>query len=130
MRNRQRGAVAVELGLSMPILVLTVFGGIQLSRALVTRHRLADAVSYATRSAAIAGQTSGAAIQGILVNRLGGEAARCNSLQVQSSVIPGAFSGGKALSVTVICALAPLMQGQPWTQMVPSQLTVTAAMPM
>ena len=50
MRERgqigQRGSIAVELGLAIPILFFVLLGGLQFGRALITRHRLENAVAY------------------------------------------------------------------------------------
>ncbi|HJZ87496.1 MAG TPA: TadE/TadG family type IV pilus assembly protein [Polyangia bacterium] len=128
--RRQRGAAAIEFALAVPVLLLVVAGGVVLGRVLVTRHRLADAVSYATRSAALARQTDAGTIQQTILNRLGPEQARCAPLQVRTLVVPGAYPGGQALEVTVLCQVAPIFQGRDWSSLGPSQLTVVAAMPL
>src|SRR5262245_8231672 len=53
-RRRERGALAVEFGLSMPMLVIVIAGGLQFGRALITRHQLAEATNFATRKAVVA----------------------------------------------------------------------------
>lgn len=66
-RDRQeKGAVAVEFALCIPALVMLVFGGVTLSRAVHARTRLSDAVSYAARAEAIAAsmRPNGAVDQG------------------------------------------------------------------
>jgi Flp pilus assembly protein TadG len=132
MRERVpgRGATAIEFLLAMPILLLVIAGGLQLGRALVTRHRLSDAVGYAARAAGIARQADPAAVQAAVMQRLGPEAARCSSLSVQSIVVPGGFPGGRAIQVTAVCAPAPLFHGQGWSTLGPSQLVAVAAMPL
>jgi Flp pilus assembly protein TadG len=118
------------MALSMPVLMLTIAGGIQIGRALVTRHRLDDATSYATRSAAIAGQTNSGSLKQIVQQRMGTEITRCAQLNVTAQVVAGAFQNGKALQVTSVCSLAPIFNGQNWSTLGPSTLTVIAAMPL
>jgi Flp pilus assembly protein TadG len=50
----ERGAVAVELALCIPALVMIVFGGVMLARAVHARARLSEAVGYAARAESIA----------------------------------------------------------------------------
>jgi hypothetical protein len=45
MRNRQRGAAALELALTLPSLVLLLAGGVELGLALFAKHELGQAAS-------------------------------------------------------------------------------------
>lgn len=127
--RRERGGVAVELALGMPILLMLTLGGTLLGRSLMTRHRLADATSYATRAAAIARQTNPAVIRQAVMQRMGTEAQRCANLTVQAQVVPGITPGG-TLQVTAQCELAPLFRGNAFGAVGPTTLTVQAAMPL
>jgi Flp pilus assembly protein TadG len=128
---RSRGAVSIEFALAMPSLLLVVFVGFELGRILITRHRLADATGYAVRAAAIVRPTPGpAAVQAAVQRKMGDELGRCASLQVQSTTEPGAYPGGQALRVVSTCQLVPVFNLAAWTALAPSQLTVTAAMPL
>lgn len=128
--TRERGAVAVEFALVTPLLLLVVLGGVQLGRVLVTRHRLADATSYAARAAAVSRQTDLATVQEAVRSRLGNEVERCTSFSVQAVIVPGAFEGSQALQVTTICSVRPMFNGEPFVSLSPHELTVTAAMPL
>ena len=129
-RRREKGGIAIEFGLTMPLLLLTIAGGLQIGRALITRHSLAEAVSYATRAAALTGNTSNSAIQNAINLRLGLEAGQCTTLTVQSKQGPGAFAGGKSLQVQVTCQVQPLFKDAEWSRMRVPELVVTAAMPL
>jgi len=127
--SRERGGIAVELGISMPILLMLTMGGTMLGRALMTRHRLADATSYATRAAAIARQTGQGAIHQMVMQRMGEDAQRCATLAVQAQVVPGVTPGG-TLEVVSTCQLAPLFRGDAFGAVGPTTLIVQAAMPL
>jgi Flp pilus assembly protein TadG len=125
---RSRGAVSIEFALAMPSLLLVVFVGFELGRILITRHRLADATGYAARAAAIVGGgPSPATVQANVQRRMGDETARCSSLQVQTTTEPGVPA---AVRVVATCQLVPIFNLAAWTALAPSQLTVTAAMPL
>lgn len=127
-RRREAGAVSVEFALTLPLLLMLVMGGIHLGRGLGTRHRLADATGFATRAAAVSGNTSTANVQSLILARLGTSAAQCAAITVTSSVV--GTVPGRRLEVTARCTLpAPfglnLLDGEnPLTQ-----VQVTAAMP-
>jgi Flp pilus assembly protein TadG len=111
VRN-QRGSIAVELGLALPVFILVVCGGLSLGRALVTKHNLEAAVAVVTRQAAIANQRSQSVIHNNINARLGNERIACDSLQTQVRVIPGGVAGSPdALEVTTTCQLAPMFKG-------------------
>jgi Flp pilus assembly protein TadG len=68
--DRERGAVAVEFALCIPALVLVVFGGVMLARAIHARTRLSDAVAYAARAEAVAAaQRPNGAVDGASVTQ-------------------------------------------------------------
>jgi Flp pilus assembly protein TadG len=119
----------VELALGMPVLLMLTLGGTLLGRSLMTRHRLADATSFATRAAAIARQTNPGQIRQAVLQQMGTEAQRCQSLTVQAQVVPGVTPGG-TLQVTSVCQLAPLFRGDAFGAVGPTTLTVQAAMPL
>jgi Flp pilus assembly protein TadG len=107
-----RGSIAVELGLAIPIFLLVVCGGLSLGRALVTKHNLESAVSYAARSAAIANQRGEAWIHNAVNARLGNERTACSALQTRVKVIPSPAAGTpEALEVTTTCDLDPMFGG-------------------
>ena len=105
-RDRQRGAIAVEMALTFPILFMILLGGIQIGRALITRHKLEYAVSSATRAAAIGGQTGEAVVGALVRERMNREATLCSNLQVRVRTVPGFADGAPpALEVTAVCTL-------------------------
>lgn len=125
--SRQRGSIAVEFGLAMPILTLVLLGGLQLGRAMVTRHRLEDAVSYAARSAAIGNQTNQGVVQQIVHTRLGRELNQCAPLRTETRTVPSAGPGiPPALEVTATCSLTPMFDAIPAVDTV----QVVVAMPL
>jgi Flp pilus assembly pilin Flp len=79
IRDRQKGAAAVEFALCLPALLLIIAGTVHLGRALHARGRLVDAVSFAARSEAIAagtrpnGDVDGGAITSMINGRLAGD---------------------------------------------------------
>ena len=115
MRNRhstQRGSIAVELGITIPIFILVVCGGLSLGRVLVTKHNLESAVTHVARSAAIAGQTGEAAIHNAINQRLGNERVACTSLSTRVQVIQSGVQGTpNALEVTTTCQLDQMFAG-------------------
>jgi Flp pilus assembly protein TadG len=52
VRNRERGVAAVEAAISLPVLLLLLFAGVELSRAFVQYTVLADASRNAARHVA------------------------------------------------------------------------------
>ena len=121
----QRGAVSVELGLCFPILLLLVLGGLHLGRALGTRHELADATDWATRTAAIAKTPGAGAIQPLVVSRIGSSS--CASITV-SSVVTGS-APYRRLEVESKCMLKAPVGGAIIGTMGLDQVSVRAAMP-
>jgi len=112
VRKSQRGSIAVELGLSIPIFMIVVCGGLSLGRALVTKHNLESAVSEVARSAAISNQRSEAVIHNAINQRLGNERTACSALQTRVRVIPSGVVGTPdALEVTTTCDIAPMFAG-------------------
>src|SRR5688500_6300746 len=100
--RRSRGGIAVDLALGMPVLLFLVLGGSQLGRALVSRHRLADATGFAARAAAVSGRTDPASVRASVQERMGIEGVRCTGLDVQAVVVPGSTPGG-TIQVTTVC---------------------------
>jgi Flp pilus assembly protein TadG len=129
VRARERGAVAVEFALTVPVIVLLVVGGVHVGRVLGTRHSLADATSYATRAAVVAGTTSQAQVKSLIVGRLGASASQCASLGVTANVI-GSVPNRRLEVVTTCTPSAPfgssVLSG---VGIVSPTLTVRAAMP-
>jgi Flp pilus assembly protein TadG len=121
--RRLRGSAAVEVALTMPILLLVLVGGLQLGRALVTRHRLEDAVGHATRAAAIANEIDPARLNERVRQRLGPEANRCRALTVTTRVLAG---NPPTLEVTAVCVPEPFFGGVPTVD----RLQAVAAMPL
>ena len=110
--REQRGSVAVELGLTIPIFLIVVCGGLSLGRALVTKHNLESAVAEVTRSAAISNQRSEAVIHNSINARLGNERTACPALQTRVRVIPSGVAGTPdALEVTTTCDIDPMFAG-------------------
>lgn len=125
----ERGAVSVEFAMLLPLFLILLVGGVHFGRVLSTRHRLSDAVGYATRAAAIRRITNAGAIRGILEARLGGARADCSTLNVTAttSVDPAGLS---RLEVSVTCTLAAGFGQALLGPVGPDNLTVSAAMPL
>jgi Flp pilus assembly protein TadG len=130
-KKRDRGGIAIEFALSMPLLMLTVAGGLQMGYALMARHALTEATSYATRKAALAagqgnnGALGSGAIRSDIDLVMGEQAKYCAPLTVTAT--PGNFAGNNQITVKAICTLDPLFRGTDW-KWIPS-VTVNAAMP-
>jgi hypothetical protein len=129
-RSPEHGAVVVELALTAPIIIVIILAGFQLGRVMLTRHRLADATTYATRSAAIAGDTTPTTITTTIRNRMGSEMQRCASLDILPQVKPGAYPGAESLEVQAVCHVSPLFRAPGLAELAPVTLTVVAAMPL
>jgi Flp pilus assembly protein TadG len=127
--RRQRGAVSVEVALVTPIVVILILGGVDLGRALGTRHRLADATGFATRAAALSGNTTSGNVRTLLTNRFGGGMSMCTALDVASTVI-GAVPN-RRLEVTAKCTLVAPFGANLLASIgaFPSDVSVSAAMP-
>ncbi|MBI4508442.1 MAG: pilus assembly protein [Deltaproteobacteria bacterium] len=128
-RPRERGAVSVELALVTPILLMLVLGGVHLGRALGARHRLSEAVSQATRSAAIANVDNQATIATYVRTRMDAAGPGCTEIRVRSSVSTNAF-GIRALEVMASCTLPAPFGERLLGAMGPSEVSASAAMPM
>jgi Flp pilus assembly protein TadG len=129
-RGRERGAVSIEFAFGIPVLLFAVLSGITLGRALLTRHRLADATAFGARAAAVAGETNGDTVHDLVAQQFSDEANRCASLNVVTQVIPGAAPDTQALQVTSTCALVPMFNSEWLSVFTPSEITVVAAMPL
>lgn len=110
VRLPQRGTAAVELALAAPVLLVLLGLCLSIGLVLVHRHRLADAISVATRSAAIQGAAgvpgalTPANVRAQMESRLGaGAASQCESLTVDAAVV-GALPL-RRLEVTARCRL-------------------------
>lgn len=127
--RRQRGAISVEFALCTPVLLMLVLGGVHLGRALGTRHRVADATSYATRAAAVSGNTSTTNVRSLVQNRLGTASAQCASLVVTANVVGAVPS--RRLEVTTKCGLPAAFGSNLLSSIGPfaNEVTVNAAMP-
>jgi Flp pilus assembly protein TadG len=126
--RRERGAAAVELALGMPILLLVIVGGIHLGRIVMARHQLADAASYATRAAAIAGDASPGELREAIRDRLGPSSA-CGTVAVTSRTTTDAL-GVTRLEVTAQCAVATGVGSALLGALGPGALTVHVAQPL
>ncbi len=132
-RDKQRGAVAVEFALCMPALLIVVFGGVMLARAIHARARLSDAVSYAARAEAVAasmrpnGAVDGAAITTNVNTRMASvnECSQPITTTFQTiGVVPY-----RRLEVTATCTLKVYgVPGAP--NLGVSSISATAAMPL
>jgi Flp pilus assembly protein TadG len=122
--------VSIEFAFGIPVLLFVVLSGITLGRALLTRHRLADATAFGARAAAVAGETNTDVVHDLVVQQFSDEANRCTSLNVVTQVIPGAGPDTQALQVTATCMLVPMFNSEALSVMTPSEITVVAAMPL
>lgn len=127
---RERGAVSIEFAFGIPVLLFVVLSGLTLGRALLTRHRLADAAAFGARAAAVAGETDQNVVHDLVVQQFSDEAASCTSLNVTTQVIPGAGPDTQAIQVTATCMLVPIFQSEALSVLTPSEITVVAAMPL
>ena len=125
--RRQQGAVAVEFGLSMMVLLPLVLGGIHLGRVLGIRHRISDAAGFAVRAAALAHTPTSAAVRGQINARLGDVTNDCTSVVVTAALLGAAPYGRLEASVT--CNLQPPFGAAFLVGIGPDSVAVTAAMP-
>jgi Flp pilus assembly protein TadG len=108
--DRERGAVAVEFALTIPALLIIVFAGLHLGRAISARSRIVDAAGFAARTEAIAargrpgGQVSGEAISNMVNARMAG-ASECASVETKFEVEPLPY---RYLKVHVTCTLSTI----------------------
>jgi Flp pilus assembly protein TadG len=124
--QRQRGAMAVELILCMPVVLLILLGGLHLGRVLGARHRLAEATGYATRASAIAKVSNANTIRQLIVERMAGNT-DCVAITVNSTA-----SGTvpyRRLDVTATCALTAPIGGDLVGAIGPDSINVRAVMP-
>lgn len=126
-RDPRRGAIAVELGLAFPIIFVIILAGIQMGRALITRHRLEHAVSYATRFSAVANQTGQAQVSAMVRDRMGQTVDQCSNLAIDVTVVPATADGApQALQVDATCTLNQMFAD--WLGV--PQVSSVAAMPL
>lgn len=134
MRRRpdpERGAAAVEFALCIPALVMVVFGGVLLLRAMNVRAQVVDAVNGGARAGAVAASMTGAvddgAVRQFINQRMTGVTGCEQPLGVQvtaSGPVPY-----RRLTVTATCILdlpaAPILGALGLTQVI-----ATAVMPL
>lgn len=126
-RRSERGAVAVELALGLPLLLVVVLGGIHFGLVLRTRHQLGDATGAATRSAAIDRTTDADRIRAAIEARLG--EAGCEELAVDSQVAADPL-GVRSLEVTARCKATTGIGGGLVPFLGPVDVSARAAMPL
>jgi hypothetical protein len=131
MRDPQSGAAAVEMAMCMPVLVMVVFGGVLLLRALDVRSHVVDAVNGAARAGAIAASMTGnvdaGGIRLFIDQRMAGVSGCQQPLAV--TVTADGPVPYRRLTVAATCTLtlpaAPLLGGLGLTQ-----VNASAAMPL
>jgi len=126
-RNKQRGAVSVELALGIPLLVMVILGGVHFGLVLATRHELGDATNYATRRAAIAGSTNPNQIRSAIADRLG-TSSRCSGLDVTASTTVDGL-GVRRVDVVASCTATTGVGGALLPFLGSSEISVRASMP-
>lgn len=123
----QRGSVSVEMALVMPLMIIVIIDGVHFGKVLMTRHKLAEATNYATRSAAVARTSNSNQIRGLVENRMGGSSG-CAQIQVTTSTSTDAL-GVRKLEVRSRCTVQTGFGGSLFGALGPSELDVTVAMP-
>lgn len=126
-RNRQRGAISIELALGIPLLVMVIMGGVHFGLVLKTRSQLGDATNYGARSAAIARNTNAGQIRAAIQDRLGTNSG-CTSLTVTTSTAVDAL-GVRRLEVQSRCSVDTGIGGSLMGFLGPSEISVRASMP-
>ncbi|HKA86216.1 MAG TPA: TadE/TadG family type IV pilus assembly protein [Haliangiales bacterium] len=134
-KRAERGVIAVELGMSLPVLLLLLLGGLHLARAIHARHRLNDAVGVATRLAAVAGSSDQGAIAAIVAQRMaqGQTTPLCTGAPaIAVNRVVSQIGAGQVtrLQVTATCALPPPFGHNILGVIGPSSVTATASMPL
>ncbi len=125
--SRQRGSVSVEFALVMPLLLITIVGGVHFGRILMTRHKITEATNYATRAAVVARTTNPAQIRNLVLNRIG-PGSGCSNVQVTTVTGTDAL-GVSRLEVRSRCVLAPAFGSSLLGSVGPDDLVVTVSMP-
>ena len=111
--SRELGAVAVEFALSIPALLIIIFAGLHLGRAISARARVADAAAFACRSEAIAAATrpNGAVMPDQIIKmvneRMKGTS-ECTTVETTYET-PPASGPYRYLKVHVKCTLSTIM---------------------
>lgn len=126
-RNKQRGAVSVELALGLPLLIAVILGGVHFGLVLSTRHQLGDAANYATRRAAIARNANSNQIRAAILDRLGPDS-RCQGLDVTTSTSTDTL-GVRRVDVTARCTATTGIGGALLPFLGSSEISVRASMP-
>lgn len=103
-KRQQRGAVALEFALVLPLFLLLVAGTGMIGHALVLRYQLSDAVMVASRALAFGGKPEVGAASAIVRSRLGKAADNCGALQLNVDMV--SFSStARAVRVALACNL-------------------------
>ena len=127
---RQRGTIAIETALGVPVLLFVLMGGIQFGRAFITRHRLEAAVSYATRVAAVSGDASQGTVQALILSQLGSEAGRCPVTVDQVEILDLGDGSPNALRVRAVCKPEPMFAYLGLDALQVDQLSAVVTMPL
>ncbi len=85
-KRTRKGAVSVEMAVTLPVLFLVVFASIEFSRMNVIRHTASNAAYEGARVAIVPGGTAGEA-QEVALNLMGTSGARGVNIQVIPAVI-------------------------------------------
>jgi len=133
-RDRQRGAAAVELALTLPVALLLIGGTVYLGRALHARGRLVDAVGYAVRAEAIAAATrpNGTVDQGSILAMVNGRVTDENDCAqpVTVTYVVGGVVPYRYLDVTARCQLVAPILGAFLPNLSLNTVEATASMPL
>lgn len=114
--DRQRGAVAVEFGLILPVLLLLVFGAIESGWALFTYNTLSHAAQEATRYAIVRGGSSTSpASEGDIKKYLQERAPKLDIPvdQITVNFVPD-NSPGNEVQISITYPYVPLIPGLPF----------------
>ncbi len=126
-RQRQKGAISIELALGIPLLVMVIMGGVHFGVMLKTRSQLGDATNYGVRAAAIQRNTNANQIRAVILDRLG-PSSGCTNLQVTTSTAVDAI-GVRRLEVQSRCNVETGIGGSLMSFLGSSEINVRASMP-
>lgn len=127
--HKERGAIAVEFALLIPIVLLIILWGVHLGRALGAKHSLQEATNYVTRVASIKSITNAAQIRTMVLARLGGRQNECSWITITAQVINGPAST-QQLVVKTTCTLTPPLGMSLGVLAHPDQVSSEAAYPL
>ena len=122
--GKERGSVAVEFALVVPLFLVLVTGGVHFADVLLTGHRLGEAVGLGARTAAVQNASS-ATIRNLVRDRLGSASSRCPNLSV--NVSRRSSGGVRFVEVDARCNYAPIFGA--FGGLGPSTIREVAAMP-